>query len=79
MTMRPRTFVTLMPNWIFFLLVFLLVAADHRGIFPIMFLLAAMVLSVGYRKSKLSVPVAASLISVYLIMAATVGVIYAAQ
>ena len=68
-----------MPIWIFFSLVFLLVAVDHRGIFPIMFLLAAMAVSVGYRKSKLSVPIAASLISVYLIMAATVGAIYAAQ
>ncbi len=44
-----------------------------------MFLLAAMVVAVGYRKSKMSVRVAVSMISVYLIMAATVGVIYAAQ
>ena len=44
-----------------------------------MFLLAALVVSAGYRKAKLSVPVAASLISVYLIMAAAVGAIYAAQ
>ncbi len=68
-----------MPIWIFFSLVFLLVGVDHRGVFPIMFLLAVMVVSVGYRKSILSVPIAASLISVYLITAATVGVIYAAQ
>ncbi len=67
-----------MPTWIFFSLVFLLVAADHRGVFPIMFLLAAMVVSVGHRKSKMSVPAAAPLIGLYLIMAATVGVIYAA-
>jgi hypothetical protein len=44
-----------------------------------MFLLAVMVVSIGYRKPNLSVPIAASLISVYLIMAATVGVLYAAQ
>ncbi len=68
-----------MPNWIFFSLVFLLVAVDYRGIFPIMFLLAAMFVSVVHRKSKLPVPVAASLIGGYLIMAATVGAIYAAQ
>jgi hypothetical protein len=68
-----------MPIWIFFSLVFLLVAVDHRGVFPIMFLLAAMVMSVGYRKPKMSVPAAASLIGLYLIMAATVGAIYAAQ
>ncbi|MEE8293355.1 MAG: hypothetical protein V3R22_02935 [Kiloniellales bacterium] len=68
-----------MPIWIFFILVFLLVGVDYRGVFPFMFLLAALVVSVGYRKPKVSVPVAASLISVYLIMAATVGVIFAAQ
>ena len=68
-----------MPTWIFFSIVFLLVAVDNRGIFPIMFLLAAMVVSVGHRKSKVSVQAAASLIGLYLIMAATVGVIYAAQ
>ena len=68
-----------MPTWIFFSLVFLLVAADYRGMFPIMFLLAAMVVFVGYRKSNLPVPVAASLIGGYLIMAGTVGIIYAAQ
>ncbi len=68
-----------MPTWIFFSIVFLLVAVDYRGLFPIMFLLAAMVVAVGYRKSKMSVRVAVSMISVYLIMAATVGVIYAAQ
>ncbi len=68
-----------MPTWIFFSLVFLLVAVDYSGIVPIMFLLATMVVSVAHRKSKLPVPVAASLIGGYLIMAATVGVIYAAQ
>ena len=68
-----------MPTWIFFSIVFLLVAVDNRGLFPIMFLLAAMVVSVGHRKSKVSVQAAASLIGLYLIMAATVGVIYAAQ
>jgi hypothetical protein len=68
-----------MPIWIVFSLVFLLVAVDYRGLFPVMFLLAALVVSAGYRKAKLSVPVAASLISVYLIMAAAVGAIYAAQ
>ncbi len=68
-----------MPTWIFFSIVFLLVAVDNRGMFPIMFLLAAMVVSVGHRKSKVSVQSAASLIGLYLIMAATVGVIYAAQ
>jgi len=68
-----------MPTWIFFSIVFLLVAVDNRGIFPIMFLLAAMVVSVGHRKSRMSVQAAASLIGLYLIMAATVGVIYAAQ
>ncbi len=68
-----------MPTWIFFSLVFLLVAVDYRGLFPIMFLLAAMVVSVAHRKSKMSVLAAASLIGLYLIMAATVGVIYAAQ
>ena len=68
-----------MPTWIFFSLVFLLVAVDYRGLFPIMFLLTAMVVSAGHRKSKMSVQAAASLIGLYLIMAATVGVIYAAQ
>ena len=68
-----------MPTWIFFFLVFLLVAADHRGIFPIMFLLGAVVVSVGYRKPSISTRAAASMIGAYLIMAATVGVIYAAQ
>ena len=68
-----------MPTWIFFSIVFLLVAVDYRGLFPIMFLLAAMAVAVGYRKSKMSVRVAVSMISVYLIMAATVGVIDAAQ
>ncbi len=68
-----------MPTWIFFSIVFLLVAVDNRGLFPIMFLLAAMVVSVGHRKSNMSVQAAASLIGLYLIMAATVGVIYAAQ
>jgi hypothetical protein len=68
-----------MPAWIFFSIVFFLVAVDYRGIFPIMFLLAAMVVSVGHRKSKMSVQAAASLIGLYLIMATTVGVIYAAQ
>ncbi len=68
-----------MPTWIFFSIVFLLVAVDYRGLFPIMFLLAAMVVSLGHRKFKMSVPAATSLIGLYLIMAATVGVIYAAQ
>jgi hypothetical protein len=68
-----------MPIWIFFSLVFLLVAVDHHGFVPIMFLIAVMVVSVGYRMSNLSVPIAASLIGVYLILAATVGAIYAAQ
>ncbi len=68
-----------MPTWIFFSIVFLLVAVDYRGLFPVMFLLAVVVVSVGHRKSKMSVPAAASLIGLYLIMAATVGVIYAAQ
>ena len=68
-----------MPIWIFISLVFLLVAVDNRGMFPIMFLLAAIVVSVGHRKSNMSVQAAASLIGLYLIMAATVGVIYAAQ
>ncbi len=68
-----------MPTWIFFSIVFLLVAVDNRGLFPIMFLLAAMVVSVGHRKSNMPVQAAASLIGLYLIMAATVGVIYAAQ
>ena len=68
-----------MPIWILFSLVFLLVAADHRGLFPVMFLLAAMVVSVGHHKSKMPMQAAASLIGLYLIMAATVGVIYAAQ
>ncbi len=68
-----------MPIWILFSLVFLLVAADHRGLFPVMFLLAAMVVSLGHRKFKMSVPAATSLIGLYLIMAATVGAIYAAQ
>ncbi len=68
-----------MPAWIFFPTVFLLVAVDYRGIFPIMFLLAALVISVGHRKSKMSVPAAVLLIGLYLIMAATVGAIYAAQ
>ena len=68
-----------MPIWIFFSLVFSLVAVTNRGMFPIVFLLAAMVVSVGHRKSKMSVQAAASLIGLYLIMATTVGVIYAAQ
>ncbi len=68
-----------MPTWIFFSLVFSLVAVDNRGRFPSVFLLAAMVVSVGHRKSRMSVQAAASLIGLYLIMAATVGVIYAAQ
>ncbi len=68
-----------MPTWVFFSIVFLLVAVDYRGLFPIMFLLAVMVVSVGHRKSRMSVQAAASLIGLYLIMAATVGVIYAAQ
>ncbi len=68
-----------MPIWIFFSTVFLLVAVDYRGIFPIMFLLATMVVSVDHRKSNLPMPVAASLIGGYLIMAGTVGIIYAAQ
>ena len=68
-----------MPTWIFFSLVFMLVVADYRGMFPIMVLLAAMVVAVGYRKSNMSVQAAASLIGLYLIMAATVGAIYAAQ
>ena len=68
-----------MPTWIFFSLVFMLVVADYRGMFPIMFLLAAMVVFVVYRMSKVPVGVAVSVISGYPIMAATVGVIYAAQ
>ncbi len=68
-----------MPVWIFFSIVFLLVAVDYRGLFPITFLLAVMVVSVGHRKPRMSVQAAASLIGLYLIMAATVGVIYAAQ
>ncbi len=68
-----------MPTWIFFSIVFLLVAVDYRGLFPVMFLLAVVVVSVGHRKSKMSVPAAVLLIGLYLIMAATVGAIYAAQ
>jgi uncharacterized membrane protein YoaT (DUF817 family) len=68
-----------LPIWIFFSLVFSLVAVDNRGMFPIVFLLAAMVVSVGHRKSKMPMQAAASLIGLYLIMAATVGAIYAAQ
>ncbi len=68
-----------MPAWIFFSTVFLLVAVDYRGLFPVMFLLAVVVVSVGHRKSKMSVPAAVLLIGLYLIMAATVGAIYAAQ
>ncbi len=68
-----------MPTWIFFSIVFLLVAVDYRGLFPVMFLLAVVVVSVGHRKSKMSVPAAVLLIGLYLIMAATVGAISAAQ
>ncbi len=68
-----------MPAWIFFSIVFLLVAVDYRGIFPIMFLLAALVISVGSRKASISTRAAASMIGIYLIMAASVGLIYAAQ
>ncbi len=67
-----------MPTWIFFLLVFLLVGADHRGIFPIMFLLAAIVVFVGYRKFNTSVQAAASWICLFLLSATTIGVVYAA-
>ena len=67
-----------MPTWIFSSLVFILVAADHRGIFPIMFLLAAIVVFVSHRKFNTSVQTAASWIGLYLLTASTVGVVYAA-
>ena len=67
-----------MPNWLFFSLVFLLVAVDHRGIFPIMLLLAAMVVSVGHRKFKMSVLAAASWTALYFLTATAIGVVYAA-
>ncbi len=67
-----------MPNWLFFSLVFLIVAADYRSISPIMFLLAAIIVSVGHREFKMSVLAAASWTALYLLTATAIGVVYAA-
>ncbi|MFQ6006691.1 MAG: hypothetical protein ACE5OQ_14460 [Woeseia sp.] len=64
--------------WTVFAIVFLLVAADGSGISPIMFLLAAIVVFMGYRESRMSVGRIVSMILVYLTMATTVAVAYAA-